>query len=77
MDKLHRMNSRIMLRRLKRDHVSAMELPPKQVIVHNEFFGEIERDFSQSIMTNTTRQFDTYVARGVVLNNYANVFGLM
>ncbi|KAI7675104.1 hypothetical protein KC318_g1161, partial [Hortaea werneckii] len=41
------------------------------------FFGEIERDFSQSIMTNTTRTFDTYVARGVMLNNYANIFGLI
>ncbi|KAK5007964.1 DNA repair protein rad16 [Cryomyces antarcticus] len=54
-----------------------MELPPKEVIVHNEFFGEIERDFSSSIMSNTTRQFDTYVSRGVMLNNYANIFGLI
>lgn len=77
MDKLHMITARIMLRRMKRDHVSSMELPPKEVIVHNEFFGEIERDFSSSIMTNTTRQFDTYVARGVMLNNYANIFGLI
>jgi DNA repair protein RAD16 len=28
-------------------------------------------------MTNTTRTFDTYVARGVMLNNYANIFGLI
>ncbi|KAI6913252.1 hypothetical protein KC334_g1558, partial [Hortaea werneckii] len=77
MDKLHMITARIMLRRMKRDHTSSMELPPKEVIVHNEFFGEIERDFSQSIMTNTTRTFDTYVARGVMLNNYANIFGLI
>ena len=77
MDKLHLITARIMLRRMKRDHVSSMELPPKEVIVHNEFFGEIERDFSSSIMSNTTRQFDTYVAKGVMLNNYANIFGLM
>ena len=37
------------------------------VLQHNEFFGPIERDFSSSIMTNTARQFDTYVARGVML----------
>lgn len=67
MDKLHSITSRIMLRRVKRDHTSSMELPPKEVVVHNEFFGEIERDFSSSIMSNTTRQFDTYVARGVML----------
>lgn len=77
MDKLHMITARIMLRRMKRDHTSSMELPPKEVIVHNEFFGEIERDFSSSIMTNTTRQFDTYVSRGVMLNNYANIFGLI
>ncbi|GAB7362090.1 hypothetical protein MBLNU230_g2123t1 [Neophaeotheca triangularis] len=77
MDKLHMITARIMLRRMKRDYTSSMELPPKEVIVHNEFFGEIERDFSSSIMTNTTRQFDTYVSRGVMLNNYANIFGLI
>jgi DNA repair protein RAD16 len=77
MDKLFLITSRIMLRRMKRDYVSSMELPPKEVIVHNEFFGDIERDFSQSIMSNTARQFDTYVSRGVMLNNYANIFGLI
>jgi DNA repair protein RAD16 len=45
--------------------------------LHNEFFGEIEHDFSRSIMTNSTREFDTYVSRGVMLNNYANIFGLI
>ena len=75
--KLRLITDRVMLRRMKRDHTSSMELPPKEVIIHNEFFGEIERDFSSSIMTNTTRQFDTYVSRGVMLNNYANIFGLI
>ncbi|KXS93874.1 hypothetical protein AC578_9027 [Pseudocercospora eumusae] len=77
MAKLHMITARIMLRRMKRDHTASMELPPKEVIIHNEFFGEIERDFSSSIMSNTTRQFDTYVAKGVMLNNYANIFGLI
>lgn len=75
--KLRLVTDRIMLRRMKRDHAASMELPPKEVIIHNEFFGEIERDFSSSIMSNTTRQFDTYVSRGVMLNNYANIFGLI
>ncbi|CAK1365804.1 DNA repair protein RAD16 [Cercospora beticola] len=77
MAKLHLITARIMLRRMKRDHTSSMELPPKEVIIHNEFFGPIERDFSSSIMSNTARTFDTYVARGVMLNNYANIFGLI
>ena len=75
--KLRLITDRIMLRRMKRDQTASMELPPKEVIIHNEFFGEIERDFSSSIMSNTTRQFDTYVSRGVMLNNYANIFGLI
>lgn len=75
--KLRLLTDRIMLRRLKRDHTSSMELPPKEVVIHHEFFGEIERDFSSSIMGNTGRQFDTYVSRGVMLNNYANIFGLI
>lgn len=77
LQKLRLITDRIMLRRMKRDHTASMELPPKEVIIHNEFFGEIERDFSSSIMSNTTRQFDTYVSRGVMLNNYANIFGLI
>ncbi|RMZ82961.1 hypothetical protein DV737_g1774, partial [Chaetothyriales sp. CBS 132003] len=75
--KLRLITDRIMLRRLKRDHTSSMELPPKDIVIHKEFFGEIERDFSASIMSNSTRKFDTYVAQGVMLNNYANIFGLI
>lgn len=75
--KLHMITARVMLRRMKKDHTNSMELPPKEIVIHNEFFGEIERDFSSSIMTNTTRKFDTYVAQGVMLNNYANIFGLI
>ncbi|KAL4891397.1 SNF2 family N-terminal domain-containing protein [Aspergillus ambiguus] len=75
--KLRLITDRIMLRRVKRDHTASMELPPKRVILHNEFFGDIERDFSRSIMTNSSRKFDTYVSRGVMLNNYANIFGLI
>ncbi|KAJ9623745.1 DNA repair protein rad16 [Knufia peltigerae] len=77
LEKLRFITDRIMLRRMKRDHTSSMELPPKDVIIHNDFFGEMERDFSQSIMSNSTRKFDTYVAQGVMLNNYANIFGLI
>ncbi|KAI9781505.1 MAG: DNA repair protein rad16 [Geoglossum umbratile] len=68
---------RVMLRRLKKDHVSTTELPPKQVIIHCEAFNEIELDLATSVMTNSTRQFDNYVAQGVVLNNSANIFGLI
>ena len=66
-----------MLRRLKKDHTDSMELPVKEIYVERQFFGEEENDFANSIMTNGQRRFDTYVAQGVLLNNYANIFGLI
>ncbi|KAF2861954.1 hypothetical protein K470DRAFT_229609 [Piedraia hortae CBS 480.64] len=77
MDRLYLITSRIMLRRIKADHTSSMELPSKEIIIRREFFSPPERDLSTSIMTDTRREFDTYVARGVMLNNYANIFGLI
>ncbi|KAK7432374.1 DNA repair protein rad16 [Neonectria magnoliae] len=75
--KLRLMTDRIMLRRLKKDHTNSMELPVKEIYVDRQFFGEEENDFANSIMTNGKRKFDTYVAQGVLLNNYANIFGLI
>ncbi|KAL3418209.1 DNA repair protein rad16 [Phlyctema vagabunda] len=75
--KLRLLTDRFMLRRVKRDHSAAMELPAKEINVDRHFFGEVENDFAGSIMNNGTRKFDTYVAQGVLLNNYANIFGLI
>lgn len=75
--KLRILTDRIMLRRLKKDHTDSMELPVKEINVERQFFGEEENDFANSIMTNSQRKFDTYVASGVLLNNYANIFGLI
>ncbi|KAH8908636.1 hypothetical protein BR93DRAFT_877127, partial [Coniochaeta sp. PMI_546] len=75
--KLRILTDRIMLRRLKKDHTNSMELPVKEIFVNRQFFGEEENDFAGSIMTSGQRRFDTYVAQGVLLNNYANIFGLI
>ncbi|TAQ89523.1 hypothetical protein B7494_g2183 [Chlorociboria aeruginascens] len=75
--KLRILTDRFMLRRVKRDHSSTMELPAKEIYVDRQFFGEEENDFAGSIMNNGTRKFETYVAQGVLLNNYANIFGLI
>ncbi|KAI1495769.1 DNA repair protein RAD16 [Biscogniauxia marginata] len=75
--KLRLMTDRIMLRRLKKDHMNSMELPVKEIHVDRQFFGEEENDFASSIMTSGQRKFDTYVAQGVLLRNYANIFGLI
>lgn len=76
-EKLRLLTDRFMLRRVKRDHSSAMELPAKEIVVDRQFFGEVENDFAGSIMNNSSRKFETYVAQGVLLNNYANIFGLI
>ncbi|KAH8842087.1 hypothetical protein MCOR27_010854 [Pyricularia oryzae] len=75
--KLRLLTSKIMLRRQKKDHMDSMELPLKEIIIDRQFFGEVEKDLAGSIMHNNQRKFDTYVAQGVVLNNYANIFGLL
>jgi DNA repair protein RAD16 len=75
--KLRLLTDRFMLRRVKRDHSSAMELPAKEIKVDRQFWGEEENDFAMSIMHNTKRKFETYVSQGVLLNNYANIFGLI
>lgn len=75
--KLRLLTDRIMLRRLKKDHTNAMELPVKEIRVNRQFFGEVETDLANSIMTNSKRKFETYVSQGVLLNNYANIFGLI
>jgi DNA repair protein RAD16 len=76
-EKLRLLTNRFMLRRVKVDHSAAMELPAKEIYVDRKFFGEEENDFASSIMTNSTRKFETYVTQGVLLNNYANIFGLI
>jgi DNA repair protein RAD16 len=69
--------SRFMLRRLKKDHTDSMDLPVKEIHVDRQFFSAEETDFAGSIMGKGERQFDTYVAQGMLLNNYANIFGLI
>ncbi|KFY36493.1 hypothetical protein V494_05025 [Pseudogymnoascus sp. VKM F-4513 (FW-928)] len=75
--KLRLLTDRFMLRRVKTDHSAAMELPAKEIYVDRKFFGDEENDFAGSIMNSGTRKFETYVSQGVLLNNYANIFGLI
>ncbi|RKF75963.1 DNA repair protein RAD16 [Golovinomyces cichoracearum] len=75
--KLRILTDRFMLRRVKRDYTTSMELPAKEIHIDRQFFGEEENDFAASIMNQGTRKFETYVAQGVLLNNYANIFGLI
>lgn len=68
---------KIMLRRTKREREEDLGLPPKVIRVRRDKFTEEELDLYDSIYTDGKRKFETYVAQGVVLNNYANIFTLI
>lgn len=66
-----------MLRRTKVERADDLGLPPKIVEVRRDYFNPEEKDLYQSLYTDSKRRFDDYVAEGVVLNNYANIFTLI
>lgn len=79
-DAFHRLQlllRQIMLRRTKVERADDLGLPPKVVEIRRDMFNPEEKDLYQSLYTNSKRQFDGYVAQGVVLNNYANIFTLI
>lgn len=67
----------IMLRRTKVERADDLGLPPRIVHIKRAFFNEEELDLYASVYGDSKRKFDTYVAAGVVLNNYANIFTLI
>lgn len=67
----------IMIRRTKVERADDLGLPPKIVEIRRDFFNPEEKDLYQSLYTDSKRQFDDYVADGVILNNYANIFTLI
>lgn len=77
MQRLHLLLSHIMLRRTKVERADDLGLPPRIVKIRRDFFNEEELDLYDSIYGSSKRKFDTYVAQGVVLNNYANIFTLI
>lgn len=66
-----------MLRRTKIQRADDLGLPPRIVKVRRDYFNEEELDLYESIYSDSKRKFNTYVASGVVLNNYANIFSLI
>lgn len=67
----------VMIRRTKVERADDLGLPPKIVEIRRDFFNPEEKDLYQSLYSDSKRQFDDYVADGVVLNNYANIFTLI
>ncbi|CBF74347.1 hypothetical protein AN4272.2 [Aspergillus nidulans FGSC A4] len=48
-----------------------------RLITDRIMLRRVKRDHTASMELPPKRQFDTYVSRGVMLNNYANIFGLI
>lgn len=67
----------IMLRRTKVERADDLGLPPRVEEIRRDFFNEEEKDLYQSLYSDSQRKFNEYVAEGVVLNNYANIFTLI
>ncbi|ODV96358.1 hypothetical protein PACTADRAFT_41696 [Pachysolen tannophilus NRRL Y-2460] len=67
----------IMLRRTKVERADDLGLPPRIVEIRSDYFNEEEKDLYQSLYSDSKRKFNDYVAEGVVLNNYANIFTLL
>ncbi|KAG8470640.1 hypothetical protein KFE25_009061 [Diacronema lutheri] len=66
-----------LLRRTKAERAADIALPPKLVKVRRDLLDDKELDFYNAIYTQSVAQFDTYVQRGVLLNNYAHIFDLL
>lgn len=67
----------IMLRRTKVQKADDLGLPPRIVEIRKDRFNEEEKDLYTSLYSDSKRKFNDYVAEGVVLNNYANIFTLI
>lgn len=67
----------IMLRRTKLERADDLGLPPRVVEIRKDYFNPEEKDLYQSLYSDSKRKFNDFVAEGVVLNNYANIFTLI
>jgi DNA repair protein RAD16 len=67
----------IMLRRTKLERADDLGLPPRIIEIRRDRFNEEEKDLYTSLYSESKRKFNAFVAEGVVLNNYANIFTLI
>ncbi|KAJ3796514.1 SNF2 family N-terminal domain-containing protein [Lentinula aff. detonsa] len=75
--KLKILLDRMMLRRTKLQRADDLGLPPRTVIVRNDYFSPEEKELYLSLFSDAKRQFGTYLDQGTILNNYSNIFSLL
>jgi DNA repair protein RAD16 len=69
--------SKLMLRRTKAERADELRLPPMETVLVEITLTAEERDFYESLYKKSTARFDTFVAKGTVLHNYAHIFQLL
>lgn len=74
---LHDVFKKVMLRRTKDERAADLCLPPLVVEKVEIHLTEEERNFYESLYKKCTTKFDTFVAKGTVLHNYAHIFQLL
>ncbi|CAN6457458.1 unnamed protein product [Victoria cruziana] len=73
----HKILKHLVLRRTKKGRSADLVLPPKTVILRRDYMDIVEEDFYEAMYTQSQSQFNRYVAKGTVLNNYAHIFDLL
>ncbi|GJN32434.1 hypothetical protein PR202_gb20943 [Eleusine coracana subsp. coracana] len=54
-----------------------LAMPPKIVTLRRDSFDKNEMEFYEALYTQSCTQFDSYVAAGTLMNNYAHIFDLL
>ncbi|KAJ1291065.1 hypothetical protein BS78_02G291200 [Paspalum vaginatum] len=67
----------IVLRRTKKGRAADLAIPPKIVTLRRDTFDKNEMEFYEALYTQSVTQFDSYVAAGTLMNNYAHIFDLL
>ncbi|XP_074368096.1 ATP-dependent helicase rhp16-like [Apium graveolens] len=73
----HKILKSVMLRRTKQGRSADLALPPKMILLRRDSLDIKEDDYYTSLYTESRAQFNTYVAEGTVMNNYANIFDIL
>lgn len=66
-----------LLRRTKLERAADLALPPRTTFLRRDTFDTREEDFYQALYTQSQSQFNTYIASGTLVNNYAHIFDLL
>ncbi|KAJ3670458.1 hypothetical protein LUZ60_010782 [Juncus effusus] len=67
----------IVLRRTKKGRAADFALPPRIVTLRKDSLDKSELEFYEALYTQSCTQFDSYVAAGTLMNNYAHIFDLL